>query len=248
MHDFYRDDLAYIHDTGFRNFALQAAPGILEILRGAGIKSGLILDLGCGSGLWAKELCDAGYEVLGIDLSASMLRMARQHEPRATYRRASFLQAKLPRAAAITAISECLNYRFDPSNGPEALRRFFVRVFEALEPGGLLIFDVAAPGRSGGPGKRQKNVQGDDWAILLETEEQAEPPALTRRITSFRRKGKLYRRSEEIHRLHLYRGAELAAVLRAIGFHVRLSRNYGKLEFPKGLVAVVARKPRAASD
>ncbi|MFY9574661.1 MAG: class I SAM-dependent methyltransferase, partial [Blastocatellia bacterium] len=61
----YKDDLAYIHDTGFGDFARTAAPGLLEILRTNRIVTGLVVDLGCGSGLWAQALSRAGYEVLG---------------------------------------------------------------------------------------------------------------------------------------------------------------------------------------
>ena len=46
----YRTDLAYIHDRGFSRLAEQAARGIVVTLRRAGIRRGLILDLGCGSG------------------------------------------------------------------------------------------------------------------------------------------------------------------------------------------------------
>ncbi len=46
---------------------------------------------------------------------------------------------------------------------------------------------------------------------------------LTRRMTVFRKVGKLYRRSEESHRLRLYWGAVLARVLRDIGFRVRVA-------------------------
>ena len=66
----YQEDLAYIHDVGFGGFALKSAPGLLEILRRHGVTEGLIVDLGCGSGLWSCELASAGYTVLGVDQSA----------------------------------------------------------------------------------------------------------------------------------------------------------------------------------
>ena len=68
----YRDDLSYIHHVGFGGLAGGAAPGLLGLLREAGIREGLVVDLGCGSGLWARELTEAGYEALGIDSSAAM--------------------------------------------------------------------------------------------------------------------------------------------------------------------------------
>ena len=60
MAGFYREDLAYIHDVGHADFALRSAPGILEILRESGLRDGLVVDLGCGSGLWARKLLQAG--------------------------------------------------------------------------------------------------------------------------------------------------------------------------------------------
>jgi SAM-dependent methyltransferase len=69
----YGEDLAYIHDVGFGSFAREAAPGLLSILRKAGIRSGRVIDLGCGSGIWAAALCGAGYDVVGVDISADML-------------------------------------------------------------------------------------------------------------------------------------------------------------------------------
>jgi len=73
----YGADLAYIHDAGFGDFARKSAPGLLAILRQAGIRGGLVVDLGCGSGIWAAELTRRGYDVLGIDISRAMIRLAR---------------------------------------------------------------------------------------------------------------------------------------------------------------------------
>ena len=69
----YKADLAYIHDVGFGDFARNSAPALLEMLRSNGVSKGLVVDLGCGSGLWARELSDAGYGVLGVDISPAMI-------------------------------------------------------------------------------------------------------------------------------------------------------------------------------
>lgn len=44
----YNEDLAYIHDVSFRDCALKSAPGVVELLKQHQIRSGLIVDLGCG--------------------------------------------------------------------------------------------------------------------------------------------------------------------------------------------------------
>ena len=102
----YGEDLAYIHDLGFGNFARSAAPFVLKLLHQEGESGGLVVDLGCGSGILAKELSDEGYRVLGFDLSPAMIDIARGRVPTADFRVGSFLSAKLPRCAAVTAIGE----------------------------------------------------------------------------------------------------------------------------------------------
>lgn len=237
----YQCDLAYIHDVGFGFYAGGAAPGLLGILRDAGVAGGLVVDLGCGSGLWARDLLDAGYAVRGIDRSADMLRLARARCPEATFQRASFVDVRLPPCDAVTAIGEIFNFLFDPTNRHDTLVRLFGRVHEALRPGGLLVFDVAEPGRGGGLGVRHKHFHGDDWTVLVEQEEK--DGILTRRLTTFRRVGRLYRRGEEVHRLRLCRGAELAVELRRLGFRTRVAHSYGNFPLLPGMVAVIARKP-----
>jgi SAM-dependent methyltransferase len=238
----YQEDLAYIHDVGFGNFARQAAPAVLDLLRTCGFTNGLVVDLGCGSGLLAAELVRAGYDVLGVDYSAALLKIARQRVPEARFRRASFLDVNLPACVAVTALGEIFNFLFDVQNSRAALEAFFGRVYQALQPGGLFLFDVAAPGRLGGPGKHHRNAQGEDWAVQVQAEEDPERLILTRHITSFRRVGTLYRRSEEVHRLQLYRGRDLVAALRGLGFRARLLRRYGEFRFPPGWISIAARK------
>src|SRR6186713_1584078 len=106
----YRDDLSYIHHVGFGGLAGGAAPGLLRLLREAGIQEGLVVDLGCGSGLWARELTEAGYEALGIDSSAAMIELARSVAPLARFVQASLFDAELPRCDAVTALGEPFSY------------------------------------------------------------------------------------------------------------------------------------------
>src|SRR5918997_1446185 len=114
--EWYGEDLAYIHDVGHADFALGSAPGIREVLEHHGMGGGLIVDLGCGTGLLARELVDAGYDVLGIDISGAMIEIARQRTPEADFRVGSLFEVGIPRCGAVTAISEVLNYLFDPEN------------------------------------------------------------------------------------------------------------------------------------
>src|SRR5216683_1731553 len=241
--DHYQEDLAYIHDVGFNFHARGAARPLLQIFRRHGITQGLVVDLGCGSGIWAAELVSAGYNVLGVDQSESMIRLARKKAPRGKFIRASFLDVQIPRCAAVTSLGECLCYLFDAKNSAKELTKLFARVNEALRPGGVFVFDIAQPGQINGK-DRTRNFAGPDWTILREAEEDPQRMILTRRMTVFRKVGKLYRRSEESHRLRLYWGAVLARGLRDIGFSVRVIRAYGKYRLTGNRVALVATKPK----
>jgi SAM-dependent methyltransferase len=239
----YNSDLAYIHDVGFGDFAKNSAPGLLQILHNSGLASGLVVDLGCGSGIWASELSRAGYDVLGIDLSPAMIEIARKRAPKAEFRVGSLLKVEVPVCDAVTSLGECLNYLFDEINSIDQLRNLFRRVYSALKPGGVFVFDIAEPGRGKGP--RQKHREGEDWAVIVEVEEDEATSRLTRRITTFRKVGKLYRRGKEVHQLQLYNRGEVARKLREAGFRVRTLRAYGEHQLIKGCIGFLARKPRS---
>ena len=239
----YKEDLAYIHDKGFGGFAENSEAGLLDLLRHNGISEGLVVDMGCGSGIWAQVLILAGYDVFGIDISAAMLRIARKRAPKARFRNASIFQADLPTCDVVTAIGECLNYRFDQSNSKRSLKSLFRRIFEALRPGGIFIFDVHGPGASEKPVPTRSYYEGDDWVALVETHEHSKSRTLNREITSFRKDGELYRRSEERHSLLLHRRAELSETLRDVGFRVRYLRGYGQLRFSSRHFGILARRP-----
>jgi SAM-dependent methyltransferase len=238
----YGNDLAYIHHTAYGGFARDAAPGILKMLHRLEIR-GLVVDLGCGSGIWARELLQAGYEVFGIDISAAMIDLARQNAPAAKFQCGSLLDAEIPACAAVTALGECVNYAFDPQITRRALPQLFARVYRALESGGLFLFDAAGPGRLGDELQVHRWIEGEDWAMLLHAEEDTNQLCLTRRIVTFRKTDELYRRSEEVHRLNLYHPADLSSMLRVAGFQVRTVPAYGDTPVPRGLTVFAARKP-----
>jgi len=237
----YREDLAYIHDVGFGAFTRAASRELLTLLRRRGIHCGLIVDLGCGSGIWTRSLVDAGYEVCGVDFSPAMIRLARRRVPEGRFHHGSFLSVPLPECQAVTALGECFNYLFDDTNGLSRLSKLFARIYRSMQPGGLLIFDVAVPGRGDGPALR--NFEGRDWEILVAAEEDRKKNLLTRHITSYRKVGSTYRRSREVHQLRLYSKSTVARALRRAGFHVRILKSYGRQRLPGGCAGFLARKP-----
>lgn len=242
MSDYYKSDLAFIHDTGFADFAITAAPGILQCLCQHQIHQGLIVDLGCGSGIWAEQLHRAGYQVLGVDISPAMIDLARNRVPEADFRVDSLFQAEIPTCVAVTSMGECINYLFDPENTKHQITQLFQRIYQALTPGGIFIFDIAEPGQCPPNTTIKHFTEGTDWLVLVEKTEDPETATLTRRIITFRQVGDLYRRNEEIHRQQLYSATELAKELCQIGFEVYTSPKYGDQPLPPVRMALIARK------
>lgn len=235
----YEADLAWIHDTGYGDYARRCALAQLELLQQHGARR--VVDIGCGSGIWARELVDAGYEVLGVDLSPAMIKLARQRAPEAEFRLESWRTFCPPAADAFTAMGEVLGYLLDQRSTSPALERLFRRIFRALPGGGLFVFDLAEPGRGGD--LRPLHRVSDDWACLVNYERDDVRQILTRHIVAFRREGKLFRRTEETHRLQLYDARDIARRLRKIGFQVRVVRSYGDYRLPSKVVGFIATKP-----
>lgn len=241
MNQYYQEDLAYIHDIGFGNFARESGPGLLAFLGEKGEKNGLVVDLGCGSGILAKALTQEGYHVLGIDLSPAMLELARKKAPIANFKQASLFRVEIPPCQAVTCIGECLNYQFD-QDGEAQLQELFKRIYQALSQGGVFIFDILEPDSITNQNSEKTYYEGEDWAILLEKEADQDRNILTRKITIFRQVNNFYRRSQEIHSVKLYPISLLAKQLEKIGFSVKIIAGYGTLKFRKGLRGCIATK------
>lgn len=218
----YRDDLAYIHHAGFSDFIESAAPFLLETLWRHGITDGLVVDVGCGSGILARELTRSGFAVLGIDASAAMIALAQQTAPRARFEVASFEEATLPPCRAITAIGEVLNHG--------DLRAFLTNAASAIERGGVLIFDVAEASID-----EERRVEGADWSVIIIKQ------GTMRRILTFRMHDGTMRRDEETHTIHLHDRARVSALLRP-HFTFRTRRSYGSRRLPAGHTVYICKR------
>jgi SAM-dependent methyltransferase len=239
---FYGRDLAYVHDQAFGHLAGAGGETLLRLLGRQGFDSGLVVELGCGSGITAQLLCERGYDVLGVEVSRDLVDIARGRAPEARFVNASLLDAELPSCVAVAAIGECFNYAFDERAGDEALGVIFARVYEALEPGGLFLFDIAESGRERG-GPRRDWSEGPDWTLCLEAAEDVAARTLSRRITVFREVDGGYRRSDELHSLRLYEAQAVLDALEVAGFEARRLSAYGSaVHFGRGHSGFLATK------
>lgn len=225
---FYGADQAAIHHERFGALAGGAAADLLGALADAGLAGGTVVDLGCGSGILAREVTDAGYDVVGIDLSADMVELARASAPGAAFTVGSIHDVDLPAdCVGVTAIGEVLNYATDERAGLEATRRLAERIHTALAPGGVWLLDLSGPGRAGPTGTFKQFHRYDTWCLGMTATEHPDDRRLDREITIFAVESDgRYRRIEELHVLRLYERDELAATLRAAGFDVEVADGY----------------------
>lgn len=239
----YGAELAAIHDAGFGHIARGAAATLIERLRRRGLLRGTVVELACGSGISSELLVEAGYDVVGFDLSEAMIELAHQRVPAGRFSAASLYDAEIPECIAVTVVGEGFNYLFDPRAGLDSMRLVVERAHDSLVPGGLMMFDFAAPGRAM-PRLEHNFFEGPGWRVTSETIEHPDRRLLERRITSWTDDGAGGEQvHEEHHMLALYDPDEVVALLSESGFNAELLATYGGLyNFGLGHSAVLAAK------
>jgi SAM-dependent methyltransferase len=233
----YRTDLAHIHDMGFGSFAKRVAPQIDAILHDRGLDGGEVVEIGCGSGAVARHLAAAGFRVRAWDSSPAMVRLARQKAPGVPFRVGSIEGLRIPRCHAIVSVGEVMTY---VKGGLPVLRRFFARAYEALRPGGVLLFDFIASVR--GRTYLPKVLRGRGWQITVSASFDRSARVVTRRMSMRRLVNGRTRFSRETHRVHVYPAASIVAALERCGFGVKTARSFGRVHLLPGDLAVTARK------
>ncbi len=226
---YYWPDQAQIHHTGFGDLAADAARLLIERLDAVGLTDGHVMDLGCGSGILAAALIAAGYAVTGVDISSSMIDLARANAPRGLFIVGSVHDAVLAPSVGVTATGEVLNDATDPRVGLDAIRVLAARVFDSLQPGGVFLLDLATPGRNLGQDVRHVFHDHEAWMLGMHATETTgrDGARLDRRIVILMREpdGR-YRRVDEHHELVLFEVPDLVAILEQIGFTVETGAVY----------------------
>ena len=97
-----------------------------------------VLELGCGTGSMLK-LLSKSYRVTGLDLSSSMLSVARQKVPKALLLRQDITRFQMhERYDVIICVFDTMNHITSFTDW----KRIFKRARAHLNPGGLFLFDV----------------------------------------------------------------------------------------------------------
>jgi SAM-dependent methyltransferase len=106
-------------------------------------ETGIVLDLGCGTGTLTALIATNDNIVIGVDRSPAMIELARKRcrpfgaKVRFAQRDLTSLKG-LPKAALATACGDVVNH----VNSQKQLGLIFQQVHGVLQPGGLFIFDA----------------------------------------------------------------------------------------------------------
>ena len=237
---YYREDLALVHHLGFGFHADACASGMLHLLEGVRQRDGLVVEIGCGSGLLTAYLVAANLRVVATDASDAMLNLARSNVPgTAEIRRLTLPDDPIPRADAIVGVGHALNYLDEESQVEAAL----LAIAAALTPGGIMAIDLCdlewGAVRVNSPPQVWRT---EDWALITET---AVPEAnrYVRFMTTFvKQEDGSWRRDDERHDNVLIDTTKVPELLARCGVETVVASSFGEEELPAGLVAVIGRK------
>ncbi len=116
------------------------------IIETLGLQPGdMVLDLGCGPGLYTARLAERGLKVTGVDFSQNSIDFAHeyaaQHGLPITYRCQNYLEL----ADESRFDAALLIYGDFCPLSPEQRSRLLANIARALKPGGRFVFDVTTP-------------------------------------------------------------------------------------------------------
>ena len=190
-----------------------------EILRREGVTVRTAADLACGTGSVTALLAKKGIPVVGVDLSEDMLTQAQQKtqhlNPRPVFLHQNLARLYLPRGVDLAVCAlDSLDYITEPKNCREAIRR----VYRALNPGGIFIFDVNTPEKLRAMDGQVFLDEDDDVYCVWRGEFDRQTNICSYGMDLFQRQGKLWSRSFEEHREYAYSAETLVDYLKQAGF------------------------------
>lgn len=224
---------ARVYDTFMDNVPYEEwADFIIELLREYGIQEGRVLDLGCGTGSMTRLLYQAGYDMLGADLSEEMLEIALEKQMEELEKAGEdqsgilYLQQDMreleiyPKVSAVVSCCDCLNYILEPYE----LLETFQRVKDSLMEDGIFFFDFNTS-------HKYRDVIGETtiaedredcsfiWDNYYYEDEEINEYELTLFIKEEDQEG-LYRKYQETHLQRGYTLEEIQNLLKEAGFTV----------------------------
>lgn len=132
VYDIFMDNVPYEEWTEY----------LCGLLGEYGIRDGLVLELGCGTGNLTARLAEKGYDMIGIDAAPEMLETAMDKKREKGYDILYLLQDMREfelygTVRAVVSACDSINYITEP----DELEQVFCLVNNYLDPSGIFVFD-----------------------------------------------------------------------------------------------------------
>lgn len=183
-----------------------------------GIKDGIMLDLGCGTGTLTGLLSDAGYDMIGVDSSIEMLDIAK--EKLGDRQDILFLCQDMREfelygtVKAIVCVCDSINYILEK----EELREVFKLVNNYLDPDGIFLFDFRTPFSYEEIGAETIAENREEMSFIWDNYYYEEQKINEYELSLFiREDGNLFRKYTETHYQRAYSLEEMREVLEDSG-------------------------------
>ena len=213
-------DLAVSYDRLTNDVDYAAVVAFYEqILQQEGVKPRTAVDLACGTGSVAFLLAQRGLKVTAVDMSEDMLSVAwskaqeLSNPPMFVCQKLQELQLPKGVDLAVCAL-DSMDYITDPADCAEAIRR----VYKALNPGGIFIFDVNTPEKLKAMDGQVFLDEDEDVYCVWRGEFDEETNICSYGMDLFQRNGDVWSRSFEEHREYAYSAEQLVEFLKKAGF------------------------------
>ena len=213
---------------------------LIGLLKRYGVDSGLVLELGCGTGNMTERLARAGYDMIGVDCSEDMLEIAQEKKLESgldiLYLEQDMREFELyGTVRAVVSVCDSLNYILEE----EELLQVFRLVNNYLDPGGIFLFDLNTVQKYREIGESVIAENREESSFIWENDFDEESKINEYQLTIFLMEGKdrLYRKYEELHCQRGYSLEKIRALLEEAG-----------LEFLDVFEAFTDRKPGEKSE
>ena len=203
---------AQVYDLFMDNVPYEEwAAYVKGILAEFGVESGLVLDLGCGTGSLTECLARHGCDMIGVDNSEDMLEIAAEKRARSGLDILYLLQDMREfelygTVRAVVSVCDSMNYILEY----EDLVQVFRLVNNYLDPGGIFVFDMNTEYKYETLlGSQIFAEDRENGSFIWYNDYQREERINEYDLTLFIKEGELFRRFQETHYQRAYSPEEV---------------------------------------
>ena len=217
-------DFARVYDIFMDNVEYEKwAEYLIESLKEYGIEDGIVLELGCGTGVMTELLAESGYDMIGVDNSEEMLAEAMEKRVESGQDILYLLQDMQEfelygTVRAVVSVCDSLNYITDR----DELRHVFELVNNYLDPEGIFLFDMNTV-------HKYRDLLGDttiaenrdEGSFIWDNSYDEEEGLNYYELAVFLpREDGLYEKSEEVHCQKAYPQEEIETLIKEAGMEL----------------------------